>query len=253
MRIIIQKCLIIILIAGNFSCEPSHNGIYSELEKFDNSLDSLIEGETYSENKFLIFQADTLHHEPTAIEETCYQVVGSDSIKIDANCHQYTFSKNYLATNSREDFQGHKFIQKFIYFENSINNKELEHLRLKRSDTIYIGRLRKYNAKGYLVKSIETYKSQQDDGSSFNDYRLLKIYRYADSSVTIWTKRYFNKKYNVDSLRNSKTTALTTPKQYNAWEADKNNYSYVKDEHGNWIVKIRKGENPDVYYRKYTY
>lgn len=249
-------CFAIIVVTTFVSCQSSSKDIYSELEKFDNSLDSLIKEETYSENRFLIFQADTLYNNPTLIEETCYQVIGKDSIRVDANCHLYTFSKSHLITNSSEDFLGHKFVQKFIYFKDKINNKEMENLRLKRSDTIYFGRLKKYNAKGYVVKSIESHESQLHQvGKSIvtNDYRLLEIFRYHDNSVTTWTKRYFNKKYNIDSLRNSKTTQLTTSKIYDAWEADKNNYSYVMDRYGNWTAKVKKGENPDVYYRKYTY
>ena len=255
MSVIFKYYSSVIILIVFFSCKPSNESIYSALEKFDNSLDSLIEEETY-ENGFLIFQADTLNNDPIAVEETCYQVVGIDSIKIDANCHLYTFSKNQLLTNSSEDFRGNKFVQKFIYFKDRINNKEMENLRLKNSDTIYFGRLKKYNAKGYLVKSIESYesRSQQKDGSIvISDYRLLEIYRYNDSSVTIWTKRYFNKKYNIDSLRSAKTTELTTLMKYNIWDADKQNYAYITDEYGNWTVKIKKAENPDVYYRRYTY
>jgi hypothetical protein len=237
-------------------CKPSKQDLYVELERFDNSLDSLIAEETSGEMDYLIFQGDTLRNSPTAIVETCYQVIGNDSIKVDANGHLYKFDKCHLLMNSSEDFLGNKFVQKYIYFEDKIDNEMMESLRKQKSDTIYFGRLRKYNANGHLVKSIESYESrgQKDDGSIIaNDYRLLEIHRYNDdNSVTTWTKVYFNKKYSIDSLHNVKVRKSTFVR-HNSWEEDKYQYSYDLDKYGNWTAKRRKREDPDVYYRKYTY
>ena len=248
-------CLVAIFIIF-LGCKPSKQDLYSELEVFDNSLDSLITEETHGKISYLIFQGDTLRNNPTAIVETCYQVIGNDSIKVDANGHLYKFDECHLLMNSSEDFLGNKFVQKYIYFEGKIDNAMMESLRKQKSDTIYFARLRQYNANGQLLKSVESYESKglRNGGSTIvNDYRLLQVYTYHDGdSITTSTKAYFNKKYDIDSLRSVKVRKSTFVR-HNSWEADKYKYSYVLDKYGNWIVKRRKSVDPDVYYRKYTY
>lgn len=248
----ISICLIILI-----CCKKSNEHIYADLEKFDNSLDSLVTEITQNKPDYLIFQSDTLKNNVKSIEEICFQIIENDSIKIDANCHIYKFYKNQLIINSSENILGGRFVQKYVYFADKIDNKLLDNLRNKKSDTIYIGYLKKYNSKGNLVKFVESnlWNETNKDGSIVtNENRLLEVYRYNNgNSVTTWRKEYFNKQYNIDSLRNTKIKEFTS-NRYNAWDSDRNNYSYKTDKYGNWKVKKNnKIENPDIYYRKNLY
>lgn len=237
-------------------CKNQKNGVYLALEKFDNSLDSLIAGKTFSKPNSLIFQSDTLYNDPKTVEETCYLFIEKDSMKVDANCHIFRFENNDLIMNSSEDFLGRKFVQKITYFNDKIDNKLLDELRSKKSDTIYFGHLNKYNAKGDLVKKVESsiWSDVQKDGSIIvNENRLLEVYIYnEDNTVTTYRKEYFNKKYHVDSLLNTKTKVFISTKS-NTWADDRKNCSYKTDEFGNWVEKRDKRKNADVYYRKYHY
>jgi hypothetical protein len=82
----------------------------------------------------------------------------------------------------------------------------------------------------------------------------LEVYKYNfDNTVTTWRKEYFNKQYNVDSLRNTRVEKFIENKS-NTWHLDKYNYLYKMDKHGNWMVKkSNRKENPDVYYREIVY
>lgn len=249
------KILIVVIVLTG--CQNSKKEIYSSLEKFDSSLDSLIIGKVYDKPKILVFQADTLHGDPKAIKETCYQLIGNDSIKVDANCHLYKFGNNELLINSSETALGKKFVQKFIYFKDKIDNKLIDDLRKNKSDTVYFGCLRKYDEKGNLLKKVNnsTWEEIQKNGELvIGENRVLEVYKYNhDNTVTTWRKEYFNKQYNVDSLRNALIEKFTVNK-FNAWHLDKYNYSYKRDKHGNWLVKkSNRKENPDVYYREIVY
>ena len=255
-RLLTKYCLAFYVIVC-CSCGNTREEIYREIEKFDTSLDSLITDTTYNERDYLIFKGDTLRNNPFMIEETYYQMIGTDSLKVEANGHVYRFDKCHLLMDAGEDFLGNKFVHKFIYFEDTIDNKLLDELWALKSDTIYIGRVRKYNGQGALLKSIETHKSQwaRPDGSIvIDDYRLLEVYPYkgSDSTVTVLRKRYFNKQYSLDSLRATKTEQVTIPKR-DSWLDEKVNYIYTLDKHGNWTAKRGKGENPTVSYRRYFY
>lgn len=237
------------------SCQNSKKEIYVALEKFDNSLDSLIVGKVYDEPKMLIFQGDTLYGNPKGINESCYQIVGSDSIKVDANCHIYKFKNNQLVINSSENFLGEKFVQKFIYFKDKVDNRLVDDLRKVKSDTVYFGCLEKYDEMGNVVKKVtnSTWKEIQKGGTVvINENRILEVSNYnSNNKVTVWRKEYFNKQYNVDSLRNTDVERIASSK-FNG--LDEGDYSYKRDKHGNWIVKKSdRKENPDVYYREIIY
>ena len=238
------------------SCNPSKEEIYTELEKFDNSLDSLISIDTYTKPNSLIFQADTLNNNPKTIEETCYQIIENDSIKIDANCHIYKFNNNELVLNSSEDFLGRKFVQKYIYFSDKIDNKLIERLRETKSDTIYFGNVNKYDNKGRRIKFVESgvWNENENGVTKVNENRRVEVYKYNNNqTVTTWRKEYFNKEYNIDSLNKTKITTFTSSKN-NTWSYDHKEYTYKNDKFGNWIEKRnKKKENPEVYYRKYSY
>lgn len=238
------------------SCNTSKEEIYAELEKFDNSLDSLILVKTYNKPNILIFQADTLNNHPKIIEETYYQIIDNDSIKIDENCHIYKFENNELVLNSSEDFLGRKFVQKYIYFPEKIDNKLIEELRKKKSDTIYFGNVNKYDSQGRLIKFVKSgvWNEMENGVIKVNENRKVEIYKYNnDQTITTWRKEYFNKKYNIDSLYLTKITTFTDSKE-NSWSQDSKKYTYKRDKFGNWIEKRRNvKENPEVYYRKYSY
>ncbi|KAF2081408.1 hypothetical protein [Flavobacterium sharifuzzamanii] len=245
----------LIFVVSLVSCQNSKKEIYVALEKFDNSLDSLIVGKVYDEPKMLIFQGDTLYGNPKGINETCYQIVGSDSVKVDANCHIYKFKNNQLVINSSENFLGEKFVQKFIYFKDKIDNRLVDDLRKVKSDTVYFGCLKKYDEMGNVVKKVinSTWKEIQKGGTVvINENRILEVSNYNSSNkVTIWRKEYFNKQYNVDSLRNTDVERIASSK-FNG--LDEGDYSYKGDKHGNWVVKKSdRKENPDVYYREIIY
>ncbi len=238
------------------NCQNNNSEIYTELEKFDNSLDSLITQKTYNKIPILVFQADTLKNNPKEILETCFLMTSDkDSIKIDANCHIFKFAKNELLINESEDQIGNKFVQKYIYFNNKIDNELLDRLRSKISDTVYIGHLKKYDSKGNLVKMVRTneWKNIQKDGSIIiNDNRLLEVYfKKKDGNIIAFRKEYFNKKYTIDSLKNIKTEEFVAT---NLWNNDKKEYSYKFDKYGNWIEKKKlNNKYPEVYYRTYKY
>jgi hypothetical protein len=241
-----------------FGCINSNEQIYLELKRFDNSLDSLIAEKTYNNSKYCIFMAEEVKNSPKQIEEICYQKIDNDSIRIDANCHIYKFENNQLVVNSSEDFLGRKYVQKYIYFQNVIDNELIQTLRDKNrnTDTIIFGCLRKYNADGKLVKSITSNVWKEIDKNSghwkVNDNRILEIYKYDQKRgfYTTFRKEYFNKKYNVDSLR------LTVTKQFDTDinKKSSDNFEYSYDNYGNWIVKRRiTNKYPEVYYRKIVY
>ena len=239
------------------SCQNSKEEIYVALEKFDSSLDSLIVGKVYDKPKMLVFQDDTLRGNPKGINQTCYQIIGNDSIKVDANGHVYKFRENQLMLNSSENFLGEKFVQKFIYFKDKIDNKLIDELRKIKSDTVYFGCLNKYDEMGNVVKKVtsSSWKEIQKDGVLvINENRRLEVYKYnSDNTKTTWRKEYFNKQYDVDSLKNTAVEKFTSSKS-NVWNEDKQNYSYKKDKSGNWIVKkSNRKESPDVYYREIIY
>ncbi|WP_160138724.1 hypothetical protein [Chryseobacterium sp. c4a] len=254
MKFIYFCSLFIILL----SCNSSNEEIHAELEKFDNSLDSLISVKTYNEPNILIFEADTLKNNPKIIEETCYQIIENDSIKIDANCHIYEFKNNDLVLNSSENVLGRKFVIKHIYFSNNIDNKLIERLRKReaKSDTIYSGNVKKYDHRGRLIKFVESgVWDEIENGVKKNkEIRRVEIYKYNnDQTITTWRKDYFNKQYNIDSLKQTKITTFTNSKD-NTLSQDPKEYLYKRDKFGNWIEKRRDiKENPEVYYRKYTY
>ncbi|MCV2484262.1 hypothetical protein OD917_04960 [Flavobacterium sp. SH_e] len=245
----------IIFVVSLVSCQNSKKEIYVALEKFDNSLDSLIVGKVYDEPKMLIFQGDTLYGNPKGINETCYQIVGSDSIKVDANCHLYKFKNNQLVINSSENFLGEKFVQKFIYFKDKIDNRLIDDLRKVKSDTVYFGCLKKYDEMGNVVKKVtnHNWKEIQKDGTVvINENRIVEVSNYSgNNKVTIWRKEYFNKQYNVDSLKKTDVEKIASSRSN---DLDETNYSYKRDKHGNWVVKKSdRIENPDVYYREIIY
>lgn len=238
------------------SCNVSRNEVDAELDKFDNSLDSLITVKTYNKSNNLIFQSDTLHNNPKIIEETCYQIIGNDSIKIDANSHIYKFQNNQLVFNSSENFVGQKIIQKYIYFDDRIDNKLIEKLRKKKSGIIYFGNVNKYDGLGRLIKTVTSsiWNEIKNGITNVNDNRLVEVYRYNnDNTLTTWRKEYFNKKYNVDSLSQTKISIFTSPKSDSGSKNHKM-YMYRRDKFGNWIEKRRNEKDySDVYYRKYYY
>ncbi|SMO84755.1 hypothetical protein SAMN06265220_104413 [Flavobacterium nitrogenifigens] len=247
--------MLLIFAVSLVSCQNSKKEIYVALEKFDNSLDSLIVGKVYNEPKMLIFQGDTLYGNPKGINETCYQIVGSDSIKVDANCHIYKFKNNQLVINSSENFLGEKFVQKFIYFKDKVDNRLVDDLRKVKSDTVYFGCLKKYDEMGNVVKKVtnSTWKEIQKGGTVvINENRILEVSNYSSNNkVTIWRKEYFNKQYNIDSLKNTDVERIASSKSNGLDEA---NYLYKRDKHGNWVVKkSNRKENPDVYYREIIY
>ncbi|AZA54583.1 hypothetical protein [Chryseobacterium sp. G0201] len=250
---ILQIILLNIILTN---CNKKDSEIYVAIENFDNSLDYLITQKTYNKVPYLVFQADTLKNNPVEIIETCYlKTSDKDSMKIDANCHIYKFANNELFINVSEDQLGNRFVQKNIYFSNKIDNELLDKLRRQKSDTIYIGNLKKYDNKGNLVKMVRTteWKNIQSDGLIvINDNRLLEVYsKNKDGNVTPYRKEYFNKKYNVDSLKNLKVEEFATT---NLWDNDKKEYLYKFDKYGNWIEKKKlNSKYPEVYYRTYKY
>ncbi|UPZ15802.1 hypothetical protein [Flavobacterium humidisoli] len=249
-----KNLIIVIVLTG---CQNSKKEIYSSLEKFDGSLDSLIIGKVYDRPQMLVFQGDTLYGGTKVIKETCYQLLGNDSIKVDANCHLYQFKNNELVLNSTETALGEKFVQKFIYFKDKIDNKLIDDLRKIKSDTVYFGCLREYDETGNLLKKVNnsSWQEVQKDGALVvAENRVLEVYKYnLDNTVTTWRKEYFNKQYNVDSLRNTRVEKFIENKS-NTWHLDKYNYLYKMDKHGNWVVKkSNRKENPDVYYREIVY
>ncbi len=253
MKIYLKVLLFGIIFTG---CQNSKTEVYLELEKFDSSLDTIINEKVYNKPKILIFQSDTLRNNPKIVKETCYQIMGKDSIKIDANCHIYKFKNNELIINSSQNLLGEKFVQKYIYFKNTIDNKLIDDLRSVKSDTVYLGRVHKYNQKGDLLKKVEYsfWKEIQKNGTLVvSESRILEIYKYNNSNTfTTWRKEYFNRQYNIDSLKNTKIKEFTSSKT-SAWDLDKHNYLYKTDQYGNWIIKKSKSENPSVYYRKMVY
>ena len=252
----ISQILQIILLNILLTNCNSKDEIYASIAKFDNSLDYLITQKTYDRAKYLVFQADTLKNNPKEIIESCYLMTSDkDSMKIDANCHIYKFVNNELFINASEDQLGNKFVQKNIYFNNKIDNKLLDNLRKQKSDTVYIGNLKKYDEKGNLVKMIRAteWKNIQNDGTILiNDNRLLEVYsKNKNGDIKAYRKEYFNKKYNVDSLKNVKTQEFAAT---NLWNNDKKEYSYKFDKYGNWIIKRKlNSKYPEVYYRTYKY
>ncbi|MBS7233802.1 hypothetical protein KHA90_22550 [Flavobacterium psychroterrae] len=249
------KILVFVMILT--SCQNSKKEVYSALEKFDSSLDSLLIKKVYEKPKVLIFQDDTLRGNPKIIKETCYQIIGKDSIKIDANCHLYKFKNNELVINSSQNLIGEKFVQKFVYFKDKIDNKLIDDLRNTISDTVYFGCVNKYDENGKKLKKVKYSFSKEikKDGTILiSEDRILEIYKYNHgNSVTTCRKEYFNKQYNVDSLKNTKIKKFASSES-SSWDLDKYNYSYKRDKYGNWIEKkSNKTENPNVYYRKIMY
>jgi len=249
------KNLIVIMVLT--SCQNSKKEIYSSIEKFDGSLDSLIVGKVYDKPKILVFQADTLYGDPKVIKETCYQLIENDSIKIDANCHLYQFRNNELIINSTETALGEKFVQKFIYFKDKIDNKLVDDLRKIKSDTVYFGCLRKYDEAGNLLKKVNNsnwIEIQKNGVPVAGENRVLEVYKHnRDNTITTWRKEYYKRQYNVDSLKSVGVEEFNVSK-FNAWDLDKKKYSYKMDKYGNWVVKkSNRKENPDVYYREIVY
>jgi len=262
---------ILILFCG---CGNSQKKIFSELEKFDSSLDSLINEPMFDYSKYCIFQGDTLKNSPKQIEITCYKKIGNDSILIDANCHIYKFENNELIFNHQEDILGNKYVCWYIYFKDKIDNELISNLQKKyaNTDTFVNGYVKKYNKDGKLLKSIRT-----ADWIEANLYRRVKtkeirhveVYNYnqKDDKCTMWRRNYFSGKYNIDTIKATPIEQINIDcnKRYDK-DSD---YAYTYDEYGNWIVKKcimsfeydeatdsyvrRKPENYDAYYRKITY
>ncbi|EKT4520751.1 hypothetical protein [Flavobacterium psychrophilum] len=253
----IQTLLIISFLTFVVSCKNSNNEINLELEKFDNSLDSLIVEKKNIQSKYLLFLDDTLKGNPKLIDETYYEILNNDSLKIEANCHNYRFKNNELYIHSSEDILGKKFVQKMIYFYDKIDNNLLNTLREKNKDTTYIGYLKKYNSKGDLIKFIIANKWNEiniNGQLENNENRLLEVYKYDNVNNTkkTWRKEYFNLKYNIDSIKNRKTSSFITKNKEKINTFFK--YSYVYDQKGNWVIKKRiKDKNHEVYYRKIIY
>jgi hypothetical protein len=211
---------------------------------------------TYAQPEFLIFQSDTLKNNPKTITETCFQKTGNDSIKIEANSHIFKFKNNKLIMNFTEDATGRKFVQKFLYYEHKIDHQLLEELRSKKSDTVYFGCIKSYDKNSRPIKTVQSglWQEIKNGKSTVNDNRIVEVYRYnADHSITTWRKEYFNQKYDIDHLKEAGIKEFTS-KNNNLWIEDHQNYTYKKDEFGNWIEKRKiNTDNPDVYYRKYEY
>ena len=240
-------------------CNDSKEKIYSELEKFDNSLDSLITEKTYSNPKYLILIGDTIKNNPKQIEEIDYLNTGNDSLLVDANCHVYKFKNNQLITNASEDVLGRKYVQKYVLFKDKIDNKLIQTLRDEHTDrdTIFFGSLEKYDKNGRLVKQVTSSVWRELDKASgllvTKENRTLDVYKYntEKSIYTTFRKSYFNKKYDIDSLRAVPVEKFDTEikKKNKVFE-----YSYIYDNHGNWIVRRDLNtQNPSVKYRKITY
>lgn len=249
----------IIIFFGIFSCSNSSDKIYSELENFDNSLDSLITEETTHNPRYCILLRDTLKNSPKQIEESYYEKIDNDSIRIEANCHIYQFENNELVLNSSYNGLGQKYVKNYIFFKNIIDNKLIDSLRNNNhnSDTIFFGCLKRYTADGKLVKSITSGVWIEIDHLGrkiIKDNRMLEVYAYSQDGkyYTTHRKEYFNKKYNVDSLKTIKVKQFKTdlsPKDKNTFQ-----YLYTYDKYGNWIIKRRiNSEYPEVYYRNILY
>lgn len=238
------------------SCQKDKSNIYYELEKFDSSLDSLISGnKLYNKPKFNVFEGDTLKNNPKEIIEICFlKTSEKDSVKIDANCHIYKFSDNELIINESEDVLGNKFVQKNLYFIDKIDNSLIDKLRSRKSDTVYIGNLKKYDSYGSIIKSVRSteWKNVESNGNIVvNDNRIVEVFTNISGKKNAFRKEFFNKKYNVDSLKKVK------PEEFGenySWNSYKRGYSYKYDKHGNWTSKKQlKSEYPAVYYRTYKY
>lgn len=256
----IKQFIGIITLFVLFGCGDSNEKVYSELERLDNSLDSLITEKTYNNPKYLIFIGDTLKNNPIQIEDTYYQKIDNDSTLVDANCHVYKFKNNQLIINSSEDILGHKYVQKYIYFKDKIDNKLIQTLRdkNKNTDTIIFGCLEKYKADGKLVKSITSNVWKEVGKNSgqltVNDNRILDVYRYNQEKgfYTTFRKEYFNKKYDTDNLKKVIVKKFNT--DINKKSKDIFDYSYSYDNYGNWIVKRQINDKyPSVIYRKIIY
>lgn len=256
---IIKQLIPIITLFILFGCKDSNEKIYSELERFDNSLDSLITGKTYNNSKYLIHIGDTIKNSPIQIEETYYLNTSKDSLLIGANCNVFKFKNNELATNASEDNLGRKYVQKFVDFNDRIDNKLIQELRDKHQDqdTIYFGTLEKYDIKGRIVKQVTSSTWKKFDTISglmiTNENRTVEVYKYNTKKgiFTTFRKSYFNKKYNVDSLRVVPIEKFDTEinKKSKAFE-----YLYTYDNYGNWIVKRQiNSQYPAVEYRKIIY
>jgi hypothetical protein len=230
-----------------WACKNSREEAFKALEKFDNSLDSLITIKTFNKPNILVFLGDTLKNNPTMIEETYFMILGKDSIKVDANCGHFQFQNNELLLSARG------MIIKYIYFDDKIDNKLLDELRRKSSDTVYIGNLNKYDDRGNIIKTVKSsiWAEMKNGVTIINDNRILEIYKpYSKDSVTIWRKEYFNKKYDASDITNTKVTIVKS----DIWHNPNHKYIFKFDKFGNWIEKRSKNENDlNIQYRKYHY
>jgi len=246
------------------NCTYLENKTFSELEKFDNSLDSLISEPVFDYSKYLVLHGDTLKNNPKKIEETCYIKTGSDSILVNANCHIYTFENNEVIFHQTKDDYGNEYVHWNIYFKDKIDNKLISNLQKKYTDTdtIVVAYVKKYNKDGKLLKLVHAYNWFRI-GANYRkikttEIRMLDISNYNQNNNCIkWRKEYVNAKYDIDTIK------AVPIRQFNidcniGYDKD-SNYLYTYDEYGNWIVKKRMmipglaEGSIAVYSRKITY
>ena len=241
------------------SCDPITKDIDDALKVFDNSLDSLITEATFAKRKNFIFGEDTLRNNPKVIEETYYTVFENDAMKVDANCSSLKFEGNTLVIWTTVDILGNKHVRRDLYFDDLIDNKLISNLRENNSetDTTYYGNVIRYDSIGRVVKEVTSgvWKEINNRTGSLivKDSRVVEVYKYTlDDSVHVWRRDYFNKKYDVDSL---KISPIISYKYKAKAQIEKPfQYSYTYDEYGNWIT--RKSINvspPDIKYRIIQY
>lgn len=266
--------LLVIICAYFFSCSKTSNKIFTELEHFDHSLDSLMVGETSNSNPHFVFLDDTLKNNPKQIKETNFQVMGNDSMRIGANCHVYLFNNNQLIINQTEDIFGNKYVSQSVYFNDNIDHSFISDLKIKYStmDTIVKAYVKKYNKEGQLVKMVYAHdwiEVNLHKKVKTREVRDLEVYSHdhLNNNCTKWRRSYFMYKYNVDSIRQVPIERIKI--DCNRPISIDSNYAYTYDEYGNWIVKKqilgfeydeesntyirRKPKNYSVYYREISY
>ncbi len=205
-NILIILSVLLILIGCKFN-----NELQLELEKFDNSLDSLIKVKTYDFPKYCIFLKDTLHNNPIRIEEKFYNIYDDEPLKIDASSYVLNFKNKRLSSMSSENIYGHKYVFKYIYFKDKINNELIFFNKKRKTDTILVACIVKYDKQGRIVKKVEAYNMEQRNGYGLvknSDYRILEVYKHnhKEGYYTTYRKEYFDKKYNIGSIRKIKMT-----------------------------------------------
>jgi len=242
-----KQLSLIIIFLFFIGCKISQKEINKELQILDGSLDSLITIEVYSTKQNLTFQGDTLRNNPKYIIENCYVIVGDDSTKIDANSKIYYFKENRIISSSSK-INGKNYVQKFLYFDENIDNELMFDNWSKTNDTIYFARLEKYDSLGRLIKLVRV----QNFVNSKKMERVIDIYKYYDDNkFKTWRKELYSDKFNLDTIRKLKTKEFISD-NYD-WNNFKRGYEYKFDSFGNWTTKKSiKGTN-EVYYRTIKY